>query len=93
MVVLIIIVLGFLYGADYFKFNETYGTSSSPLPLGIYVLSFRWWNVKFNWYIRMEQWHVDISIVFPISIKEKKFREYILIITSTDVKVCTVDIN
>lgn len=93
MVILIIVVFGFLYGKDYFKFCEEYGMLDSAFSSGVYILALKWWNIKFNWYTRFDQWQVDVSVIFPISLKKRKFREYVIIVTSTGVKTCTVDIN
>lgn len=84
MIVLIIIIFGFLYGRDYFLFHKKYGMEKSSIPMGIYILSFKWWNIKFNWYTRLNNWYIDISIVFPFG---KYHREYILKISSTGIKL------
>lgn len=88
-----VVIFGLIYGKGYFKFCEPYGNPKSSLNLGMYILSLKWWNVKFNWYTMKNQWHVDISVTVPVSIKEKSFREYILIMSSTGVKTCTIDIK
>lgn len=90
MIVLIIIIFGFLYGSDYFLFHKEYGMKESSIPLGVYILSFKWWNIKFNWYTRLDDWYIDILIAFPFG---KRNREYVLIISSTGIKTCTVYID
>jgi len=87
---IVFIVLGFLYGSDYFSFYKKYGTNESSVPVGIYIISLKWWNIKFNWYTRLDKWYIDISAVFPVC---KGSMEYIIIFSSADIKICTLNID
>lgn len=91
IVICLIIVFGFIYGRDYFRFFEPFGSSENCFQSGTYILSIKWWNVKFNWYVIYDRWHIDISCTFPI--KEHILREYVVVISSTGIKTCTVDID
>lgn len=91
IVICLIIVFGFIYGRDYFRFFESFGSSGNYFQSGTYILSIKWWNVKFNWYVIYDKWHIDISCTFPI--KEHILRECVVVISSTGIKTCTVDID
>ncbi len=93
MILKVIMLGGTLYGIDYFKLYKRYGVLNNSLPLGIYILSFKWWNIKFNWYTIRDKQYVGISIILPVNMIKRYFREYIVTITSTGVKTCTVNIN
>ena len=85
IVICLIIVFGFIYGRDYFRFFEPFGSSENYFQSGTYILSIKWWNVIYD------RWHIDISCTFPI--KEHILREYVVVISSTGIKTCTVDID
>lgn len=91
MIVLIIVMCGFLYGSDYFRFNEKYGNSS--VPLGVYILSLKWWNIKINWYTYLDEWKFDLSVKFMVSIRYKKYVEYHVIFSNTGFRICVLNIN
>lgn len=91
IVICLIVVFGFIYGRKYFRFFEPFGSSENYFQLGMYILSMKWWNVKFNWYVIYDKWHIDISLTFPIN--RHMFREYIVVISSTGFHTCTVDID
>lgn len=93
ILVILIVIFGFLYGKDYFKFYEPIKNPNGSLHFGMYILSLKWWNIKFNWYVIQNQWHMDISAIFLINIKQHSFREYVLVMSSTGIKACTIDIN
>lgn len=93
MIVTLVILFGFLYGLNYFKFCELYGVRNNSPPLGIYILSLKWWNIKFNWYTTNNKVRIDASITFPKDIKNKQFREYIIAISSTGIITCAVNID
>ena len=74
-----------------FSLIHTEGSSGNYFQSGTYILSIKWWNVKFNWYVIYDKWHIDISCTFPI--KEHILRECVVVISSTGIKTCTVDID
>ncbi len=91
VVILIFVICGFLYGSDYFRFNEAYGNSSATL--GIYILSLKWWNTKLNWYTYLDRWFLEFSIKFRIRLTRKAYTEYIVVFNDTGVKFCVLNIN
>lgn len=92
-VVILFIVCGFLYGIEYFRLYEPYGTRDSSIYLGIYILSIKWWNIELNWFTYMNRWQVDVKIKMVVGMQPVKKREYMMIFNSTGVRFCTLDIN
>lgn len=94
MILLIfLIVCGFIYGIDYFRLYEPYGLNNTYNPVGIYILSLKWWNIEFNWFTYLDKWQIDFKIRILMGINPKKYREHYLIFDSMGVKTCTININ
>lgn len=91
--IILFIVCGFIYGEDYFRLYEPYGTKDTCNFLGVYILSLKWWNVTFNWYTYLDKWQVEFKIKLLVGINPKRYREHYLIFNSTGVKTCTINID
>ena len=90
MLLTIFLLVGFLWGAPYFKFCEPYGNPHNPK--GTYYLSLQWYFIKLNWYTYLGDWNIDASATFPLGFNGKK-REYIIIITQKSVRTSIIDTN
>lgn len=91
--IFVIIILGFLYGENYFKILQPYGFNDKSVPIGFYYLSVKWWNIYFNWYTRLDDWFVSFNIVFITNLRSKSKKEYSVLFSSTGIKTCIVNIN
>ena len=40
------------------------------IPLGHYILSFKWWNVKFDFFTYKDDWYMTIRAALPGKLKE-----------------------
>lgn len=92
-IIFLIVICGFLYGIDYFRFYEPYGIKNSSTNLGIYILFIKWWNIEIDWYTYLNRWQIDVKVKFIVGLRPIKRKHYMVIFNSTGIKFCVLDIN